>query len=44
LEEAKEEGTRKTNSFLLRKHLWVTRPPMEELEKLSKELMGTATL
>ena len=23
---------------------WVTRPPMEELEKLLKELKGTATL
>jgi hypothetical protein len=23
---------------------WFTRPPMEELEKLHKELMGTATL
>jgi hypothetical protein len=23
---------------------WVTRPPMEELEKLPKELKGTATL
>jgi hypothetical protein len=23
---------------------WVTRPPMEELEKLPKKLMGTATL